>query len=552
MGVQPQAGPIKVLIADDNEKARDALIEQLRFEDVQVVGESTLGAAAFTWAAHLNVDVVLVAVGEPLARSLQTVESLSVGTRTWPVVAVSALGDRDTMRKAMVAGARDYVVAPANAMELRRTIVETHAVEQHRRAAAANGELTSRLGTVVAVFGVKGGIGKSTVATNVAVSLAQQTSQHVAMLDLDLQFGDAAVLLDLVPQTTIADAAKDIERMDPQLIVGYLAHHASRLRLLAAPPSPDAADGIGGDHVGQILEALAATNDYVVVDLGALFDQVSMVALDLATIVLIPVLPEVTCVRRTKAALTMMQQWGYTKDKIKLVVNRSRRRSEVTLAEIEQVLAYEIYARIPDDSAVGKANSLGTPVAMSGPKTKSGRAFLELGRQLAGVQAPPRRLFGLLPGNPKSVPPAVSRVATVAGATQAAAPAAPSLSSWARTETASPAAAPTPPAVSAALVPPLPPGFAPPNGHNPYVALNYDYLNALFGPREVQAPFWSQLVGPALPLVDGTPPGVILAQPAADVYASAPSVAPPQPVPPAAPAVAGVGPVVVGPNGSAD
>src|SRR5262245_49052077 len=140
MREQTQTGPIKVLIADDNEKARDALIEQLRFADIQVVGESSLGAATYTWAEHLNVDVVLVNVGEPLARSLRTIESLAVGARTWPVVALSSLGDRETMRKAMVAGARDYVVMPANGQELRRTVVEIHTLEQHRRAAAASGD----------------------------------------------------------------------------------------------------------------------------------------------------------------------------------------------------------------------------------------------------------------------------------------------------------------------------------------------------------------------------------------------------------------------------
>jgi cytochrome P450 len=121
MATQPV--PIKVLVVDDNEKARDALIELLRFDDVQVVGESTLGAAAYTWAEHLNVDLVLVAVGEPLARALRTVEALTVGARTWPVVAHSPLGDRETMRKAMLAGVRDYVVTPASGEELRGAIV---------------------------------------------------------------------------------------------------------------------------------------------------------------------------------------------------------------------------------------------------------------------------------------------------------------------------------------------------------------------------------------------------------------------------------------------
>src|SRR4051812_27130530 len=108
----------RVLIVDDNEKNRDHLIELLRFDDVEVVGESTYGAAAFTWAQQLDVDVVIVGIEEPVARSLRTVEALATGTRPWPVIGVSSRGDRDTMRKAMFSGVRDYLVLPVNAEEL--------------------------------------------------------------------------------------------------------------------------------------------------------------------------------------------------------------------------------------------------------------------------------------------------------------------------------------------------------------------------------------------------------------------------------------------------
>ncbi|MDP9470789.1 MAG: AAA family ATPase [Chloroflexota bacterium] len=388
--------PIKVLVVDDNEKTRHRLIEQLRFEDVEVSGESILGAAAFTWAEHLDVDVVLVSIEEPVARALRTVESLAVGARTWPVIGLSSLGDREAMRKAMVAGVRDYLPTSAPAEEIRRAIVSVHEVETTRRTALTRGEAPTRLGTIVTVFGVKGGIGKSTVSSNMAVSLAQETKQHVAMLDLDLQFGDAAVMLDIVPSQTIEDAAKEVDRMDPQLISGYLEDHPSRLRLLAAPPTPEGAEGISPEQVGQVLEALASTNDYVVVDTSAQFDPATVVALDLSTIVLLVVVPEVPCIRRTKAALTLMQEWGYSQDKLKLVINRSRKKAEVSIEEIEQVLQYPIYAQIPEDREVAKSISIGTPVAMSGPKTKSGRAILEMGRTLAGLPEPKKRL-GLFP-----------------------------------------------------------------------------------------------------------------------------------------------------------
>ncbi len=386
----------KVLVVDDNEKVRDELIEQLRYEDVQVVGESTFGAAAYTWAQQLDVDVVIVSVEEPVARSLRTIESLTVGTRTWPVIGISSQGDRETMRKAMMAGVRDFLVRPVSSEDLHSTVVTIHRVELNRRMATEQGETIRRLGTIITVAGFKGGIGKSTMATNIAVSLAQQTQQHVALMDLDLQFGDAAVMLDIVPSHTIEHAAKELDRLDPQLIQGYVANHASRLKLLAAPSTPEASDEITTEHVGRILEMLAATNDFVIVDTPPHLDEISAVAMDLSTLVLVVVAPEVPCIRRTRAALALMQSWGYSRDKVKLIVNRSHKKAEVTIAEIEEVLQYPVYAQIPDDRAAIKAISLGTPVAMSAPKSKSGRAINELGREIAGISRSPSGfwLFG--------------------------------------------------------------------------------------------------------------------------------------------------------------
>jgi pilus assembly protein CpaE len=377
--------PIKILIVDDNQKSRDKLIEQLRFEDVSVVGESSFGAAAYTWAQQLDVDVIIVMIDEPIARSLRTIESLSVGAHAWPILGMSPQTDRETMRKAIVAGVRDYLVWPATDEELHQAILNVHRTELNRRAAVTEGRTAGRVGTIVAVVGVKGGIGKSTVASNTAVALAEETKQQIAMADLDLQFGDAAVMLDLVPTQTIEQAASELTSADPQLIRGYLVDHGSRVKLLAAPTTPEGAETITEQNAQQILESLAATHDYVVVDTSAQLDDISMRAMDMATIVLLVVVPEVPCVRRTRAALALMREWGYSRDKVKLVVNRTKKKGEVSIAEIEKVLDYPVFAQIPDDHAAVKGISMGTPVVLSAPKSEAGRAFTNLGRSLAGL-----------------------------------------------------------------------------------------------------------------------------------------------------------------------
>lgn len=411
---------IKILIVDDDEKTRDKLIDQLRFEDVSVVGESSFGAAAYTWAEQLDVDLVIVSIEEPVARSLRTVESLAIGTRSWPVIGISSLGDRETMRKAVVSGVRDYLVWPATPEELHQTILNVYRVEHSRRSAVEQGQVAGRIGTIVSIVGVKGGIGKSTVAANVALSLAELTKQQIALVDLDLQFGDAAVMLDVVPAKTIEHAVKDVSRSDPQAIQGFLTEHAARVKLLPAPSTPEAAEAISDDQVAQVLEMLAATHDYVIADTSAQLDGVSIRAMDLATLVLVVVVPEVPCVRRTKAALALMQEWGYSRDKVKLIVNRAHKKAEVSLAEIEEVLQYPVYAQIPEDRAAVKGISVGTPVVISAPKSDAGAAFLDLGRDLVGLPKPSRRR-GLLRRKEAAAPRVGERRPPLARPGQAAA-----------------------------------------------------------------------------------------------------------------------------------
>ena len=130
------ASTVNVLIVDDNDKTRAKLVDQLRYADIRIVGESSFGAAASSWSSYLGVDVVIVAIDEPIARALKTVELLTTGTPSWPVIAVSTLNDRELMRKAMLAGARYYMILPAPGDDLRKSVIRVYQREHERRRAA--------------------------------------------------------------------------------------------------------------------------------------------------------------------------------------------------------------------------------------------------------------------------------------------------------------------------------------------------------------------------------------------------------------------------------
>jgi pilus assembly protein CpaE len=387
---------INILIVDDNEKARARLIEQLRYPDLRIVGESSFGAAAASWASRLDVDVVLIAIEEPVVRGLRTVEMLTGGGASWPIVAVSTRNDRDAMRKSMLAGARDYVVLPVADDDLRASIVRVYQRQQERRGTPDGAAQGTAHGTVITVFGVKGGIGKTTTAVNLAAGIARSTGNHVALVDADTQFGDCAVMLDLVPERTIIDAASEVDPSKPHLIEPYLTDHASRVSLLAAPASPGDADQVTSELVGDVVKSLAATHDFVVIDTSPQIDAITALAIDLSSIVLVLVTPEVPAIRRTRAALDLLEAAGYSRDKIKLLLNRAGKRAEVPNDDLEAALGYPIYAEIPEDRAVAQSITAGVPVVMADTRADAARAFLDLARRLAGVTGrlrEPRRRF---------------------------------------------------------------------------------------------------------------------------------------------------------------
>jgi pilus assembly protein CpaE len=289
----------------------------------------------------------------------------------------------------MLAGAKDFLTRPLSTRELQNVV--TSAVELRGKRKRMEHQLANGpryLGTIISVYSAKGGVGKTTLATNLAVSLARVTKQQVALVDLDLQMGDVAMMMGLAPGKGVADAAQQIDRLDLELMQSFLSHHSSSVDVLAAPRHPEQAEKVSAPQVRRIIELLASKYDFIVVDMPAELNDVVLMALDLSTFVLLVATKELPCLRRVEQTLRLMQSWGYSEDKLKLVVNRSDSKTGVDFADIQKGLSYSIFWAIPSDFSTVVNSTLGCPFTQTKPKSKIAMTIDKLAHELSGVEMP--------------------------------------------------------------------------------------------------------------------------------------------------------------------
>ncbi len=303
------------------------------------------------------------------------------------IILVAADIDPSVLRAAMRAGVRDVIEPPLTEQRLHDAVAPL----LRRRPAVELAPLPSE-GRVVTVMSPKGGSGKTVLASNIAVMLAQQLGDgRVALVDADLQFGDDSLVLQLEPRLTVVNIVHDIDRLDEPLVDSVLARHPSGLRVLPAPLEPSYADEISVSAMVEIVGVMRSMFEVVVVDTSSSFDELLLSLLERSDLVLIVVDMDLLSVKNAKLALDTLRLLKFPSSKIKLVLNRANARARLDETEIEKTLGVKVSARIPSDAAIPASVNEGRPIVLSSPKSKTARGFEEAAALVTGARpAAPR------------------------------------------------------------------------------------------------------------------------------------------------------------------
>lgn len=393
-------GKIKLVIVDDSEQTRDNIAAIINFDkDIVIVGEAKNGAEAIEVVRSKKPNVVLMDINMPVMDGIRATQTLTEEGIEASVIMMSIQGEGEYIKRAMSAGARDYIVKPFGVNELVDTIKHVYDKDISKRKKTVTTSVNKVDSKIISVFSTKGGVGKTTVATNLAVALSNLTGKKIVLLDYDLQFGDIAICLNLYVKNSMTELVKDFANIgqDPSLVEEYLLSHYSGVKVLAAPIRPEYAEYVTAEHTGKIIEYLKGRYDYIIIDTSHGFNDTVISALDMSDMIMYVSTLDLPSIKNTKNGLEVMKSLNYPKDKVRIVVNKSNESFGVNHKDFESALGETIWEMIPDDVAsVTVSVNNGHPLVSHRRSSPVSKKLYKLAQRIMGDEKGKKKLFAAM------------------------------------------------------------------------------------------------------------------------------------------------------------
>ncbi|MBI5687014.1 MAG: response regulator [Verrucomicrobia bacterium] len=375
----------KILIVDDDPTAVETTGDVLTVGGHQVFSADN-GEDGLRLAEELRPDLIFLDVKMPGMDGFEVCRRLRENPKTSrvPIIMLTGQSSMEEKVKGLECGADDYLTKPFQRVEL-----EARVKVLLRRAADRPPEKTEAAfsGKTIAVYSLRGGTGVSTVATNLAVGLAQLFGCPTVLVDLVSSGGQSSLMLNISPRYTWADLAdKPLPGIDDELIASLLSQHASGVSLLAAPRTFKMAAHLTGQQVSMVLSLLSRRYHYVVLDLPHDYSETTLAALKASHEVILPLAPELASVATLKAALEALEEQGVSQDHIRVALNQTFVRNALDPKVIAEALQREANLVIPFAPEVVNSINLGTPLILGASPGPAGDAIEDLAFQISSEE----------------------------------------------------------------------------------------------------------------------------------------------------------------------
>ena len=356
-------------------EARDALAGH---KDIELVGTASEPSKAGSKLASTGAQVILHALQRPDSVPTEEIAKIREHTAA-PIVLLVTRSTPSLLDEAVELGLNDVLLLPQLTDNLVFTVKKAHTIgSQNGANAHGAGRRSSESSRVITLFSPKGGVGKTVLATNMGAMYAKRLKKRTLLIDLDLQFGDAAIMLGVDPRSTILDLVMSHGDLDADKLSGYVTHHESGLHILPAPLRPEDADLVTEDRLASVLAAAKQAYDVILLDTAPNFTSTVLTALDRTDELLLVASLEATSLKSVKVCLQTLEMLHYPLERCHIVLNRADTKVGLKKDQVESALGKSIRFGIPSNKAVPTAINRGVPVVMTDPKADVTRALREL------------------------------------------------------------------------------------------------------------------------------------------------------------------------------
>ena len=384
---------IRVIIVDDIAETRENVRKLLQFEaDIEVIGAAKSGKEGIDFAKEQDPDVILMDINMPDMDGISATEAILRSQPHVQVIILSVQGDQNYMRRAMLAGARDFLTKPPMADELISAIRRAGEMAQQERIKNAQVRSAPAMpgvpvgagfsltqGKVITVYSPKGGTGCTTIAVNLALALHNEDTR-TTLIDGNFQFGDVAVFVNEQGKNTILDLATRVGELDPEIVEGVMIKHgATGVHVLAAPSRPEHAERVSGDQFSQLIDYLRQIYAYVVIDTTPALNDITLAAIDKSNAIVLVTTQDIPSIKNSRLFLDLLQTIGIDRERIVFCMNRYDKRIAITPERVGDNLKQPVAAVIPmDERSVVPAVNRGVPFILDNKTQPAARGILSL------------------------------------------------------------------------------------------------------------------------------------------------------------------------------
>ncbi len=371
-----------IIIIDKEENSRNIIKNYLsEIEEYQEIKDSiseffdhNLGIESAKKAQNC---IVLLDISDLKEQALDIIKEIKAANKNAAIATLSNKTSTEVIIKVMRSGAKEFITKP---------LIKTDFIETLKNLLNDfNNEEPSQSCKIISTFSNKGGIGKTSIAVNLAMELAQMSKEKVALIDLNLQLGDVATFLDMNPPFAMDYVANNIQNLDESELLKTLSQYKnSSLYVIADPLNIDKSQEITAQQIKNILDTLKKTFSYIVIDIGTNIDSKTITALDMSDLILLIAIVNLPAIRSTQRCMELFTKLGYSSDKIKLVLNRYMENEEIKTSDIEEVVKQKVYWKIPNNYlTMMNAINKGVPVNSINSESNIGVNYKEFASKLS-------------------------------------------------------------------------------------------------------------------------------------------------------------------------